>query len=297
MIPGLEEVRTIVSHKNCPDGIASALICHHAMPEAEVLFCMYGEKSYDELPATRGMLFVDIVPPKERVQEFVDAGAIVLDHHLHAEDIVAAFGDRGRFAHEKRDAGVSGALLAFTHVWDQLSSDGDPVAVKRFAEVAGVRDTWQRDDPRWDDACAQMEVLLLHGYDGLKDEGPWLSGSQMATGRALRDRRRRIAKSAARRAHVIGRFAFTNERYVSDFAEAVRELGADVEVGVGFSYVGQDDGSMNLVFSLRTIAGDFDVGALAKRNGGGGHTKAAGFTIDDWVGQDPITIFLGEVKG
>lgn len=303
MIDGLEDVRHIVSHKNCPDGIASALICHDALPDASVGFVMYGEDSYVNLRCIPGMLFVDIVPPAARAQEFADAGAIVLDHHKHAQDTVALFGERGRFADEETEPGVSGALLAYRHVNGPLYHARNAITaamlaredrLHNFAQLTGVRDTWQTNDPRWEDACAQAEALLLFGYDGLAPS-VWLSTDQMNTGRALLMRKRASARSAAERAHVVDGFAFTNERYVSDFAEALRQSDSPAKVAVGFMYIGQDDGSISLVFSMRTIRGDTDVGAIAKANGGGGHTRAAGFKIDVWQDQDPVALFMTTV--
>ena len=65
MIEGLNEVSRIVSHKNCPDGIASAMICHNALPFSGVEFVTYGEESYENLAALPGMLFVDGAKPAD----------------------------------------------------------------------------------------------------------------------------------------------------------------------------------------------------------------------------------------
>lgn len=300
MIEGLKDVKRIVTHKNCPDGIASAMICHAVLPDAAVQFVMYGEEEYEQLKAEEGMLFVDIIPPAARAQEFADAGAIVLDHHQHAKIVVWLFGDRGRFADETDEPGVSGALLAYEHVWRPLRSLNDGLFnsndVREFAEWTGIRDTWQRESQNWDRACAQAEALRLFGYEGLQDGPPWLGGEEMAAGWALLKRNRKAARSSAERAYVLGRFAFTNERHASDFAESLRELNSPAEVAVSFMFIGQDDGSMQLVYSLRTIRGDTDVGAIAKRNGGGGHTKAAGFHVTNWAGDNPVALFMSLVE-
>jgi hypothetical protein len=105
----LKNVRTIVTHEGCPDGIASAILCHDALPQAEIVWLQYGTAKRRELPATEGMLFVDMTPEPSRNQEFVDAGAIVLDHAL------------GRVMR----AGGGASLLASRHV-----SDGRPVRVR-----------------------------------------------------------------------------------------------------------------------------------------------------------------------
>ncbi len=44
MIPieTLRAVRTIITHANCPDGVASALILHQALPNAAIVFLAAG---------------------------------------------------------------------------------------------------------------------------------------------------------------------------------------------------------------------------------------------------------------
>jgi hypothetical protein len=67
----LPKVWTVVTHENCPDGIASAIICKEALPEADVVFVQHGTEALANLPARGGLLFVDIAPPRARVDEFL----------------------------------------------------------------------------------------------------------------------------------------------------------------------------------------------------------------------------------
>lgn len=120
----LQAVKTIVTHDNCADGLASAMILRDVLPKAQLLFLQYNSPDHLNLEATEGMLFCDFSPPAGRVEEFTKAGAVVLDHHKGAKDIVAAFGEFGVFADEKDDPGVSGAVLAFREVWLPLVHKG-----------------------------------------------------------------------------------------------------------------------------------------------------------------------------
>lgn len=118
----LEAVTTIVTHANCMDGLASAMILLDVLPSAKIVFCQYNTPDYLNLPATPNMLFCDITPPRDRAAEFVTAGSIVLDHHKTAKDIVLMFGANGVFGDEIANPGISGAMLAYQQVWVPLIS-------------------------------------------------------------------------------------------------------------------------------------------------------------------------------
>lgn len=280
----LEGVRTIVTHENCSDGVASALILVDAIPAARVCFVQHNTTGLRDLPAEPGMLFCDIVPPRERVAEFVDAGAIVLDHHRGAREIVEAFGPRGVFADEVREPGVSGATLAFRKVWIQIrGSNGlNRPVVERFATLAGIRDTWQRPDPRWAEASAQAAALRFWPWENLRDalwKGGWSAVETMlAIGPVL------VAKDAERDKVLIReayRFEAGGHRVAcfeglqtSDVAEA---LAGEIDLVLGWHYA-IVDGAAKMMISLRG-RGSFPLLDFAKRHGGGGHTQAAGFQI------------------
>ncbi len=150
--------------------------------------------------------------------------------------------------------------------------------VEKFAVLVGIRDTWQRSSPQWDLACAQAEALVFFGWERLRGQ-TYLNEHQLAVGKLLYDKKKEKARKQARNAYIIGDVALFNDRYSSDVADALREQGSKVKLAVGFSYVGQSDGTMHLIFSLRTLDPSVNAAAIAKANGGGGHTAAAGFTI------------------
>ena len=294
----LQSVRVVVSHRYpenaCADGLASAMIIKDVLPDVEYRFFAHNTRAYDELVAEPGMLFVDITPPMARVTEFRERGAIVLDHHKDREELVASFGERGVFAHEARDPGVSGALLAFEHVWMPFygragirSWQLEKKRIRHFAEVAGVRDTWQRSHPLWKTACEQAAVLLFFPIED------WLDGEFEPLDPE------RLAQRMDLGPHLIARFqqetatlvksayAFTTEKFlrvvvlpsvrISDAAELFASA-ADVVVGFSFHV---EDGKPSMRMSFRSFKGhggkSVDVSEIARIfPGGGGHKHAAG---------------------
>jgi hypothetical protein len=286
----LRQVRTIVTHDSCSDGLASALILKEALPDARVLFVQYGTPELRALPAEPGMLFCDMSPPADRVQEFVTAGAIVLDHHATARGVVEAFGERGVFGDEKAEPGVSGAVLAARAIG--LDSVGR--AVRELATLAGIRDTWQNTHPRWDEARAQHEALMFwprerwlsappQDWSRLLEIGPPLLERQAERVRRAIDKAWRAALGPLRLVILDG---------VELTSDAAETIGPGADLVAGFGYRAEADPKaaapsappkLTLVFSLRSHT-DFDCAAFAKHEGGGGHTRAAGFGV-------PVAVF------
>lgn len=277
-------ITTIVTHDNCPDGIASAMILRDVFPFAKVLWMQHGTKELAELPATPGMIFCDIVPPAARVDQFLEAGAYVLDHHKTARDVVLPFVATGRgvFADEAAEPGVCGAVLAFREVWEPghgIVGRASPLTqptldrTEFFVTLAGIRDTWQRNSPHWQDACAQAAVLLFRPKDewrleniiGWKERFGWIGDLLLA----------KQAESVARAIAVAHRFTTPRGTKVITFmgssvtSDASDVLGNAVDLVVGFTFK-VDQGVQKMDLSTRSPT-TFDCAALAKHYGGGGH--------------------------
>ena len=297
MIPleKLRAVRTVLAHGYpdgpCPDGMGSALIIRDAMPDVEVRFLVSESRELQELHVERGMLFVDVSPPSKRLPAFISAGAIVLDHHDTVKEDVALFREFGVFADAKTEPGVSGALLAYRHVWQplmdaaaigQIDLYDANARVRTFAELVGVRDTWQKDDPRFRAASEQASALFFFPWSTWSElKRPFTDPEQhevlrrrLALGPDLRARSDELARSLA-----AGAFRFVTEKgtrvailpssIISDAAELVE----DVDIVCGFSFR-CDHGVPKMKLSLRS-RGDFVVRHIAERLGGGGHAHAA----------------------
>jgi oligoribonuclease NrnB/cAMP/cGMP phosphodiesterase (DHH superfamily) len=279
-------VTKLITHDSCADGLASAMIIRDALPGVEVVFAQYGAPSLEELAPSSGLLFCDITPPRERAAEFVEAGAIVLDHHKHARDIVELFGERGVFADEAARPGVSGAVLAYDQVWMPIASEGHGFTVSEFARLVGVRDTWQTKSPSWEMANDLHAVLtrMPRAY-WLGKDAIWraLTNDMLELGKFWREK---TAETVAKIGFdgtlslidPTGRqwAAFPDSHaHTSDVAEALRGRGVAVTCGWFQTVV---EGHLQTVLSLRSD-GSLDVGALCKSFGGGGHSRAAGCKV------------------
>jgi oligoribonuclease NrnB/cAMP/cGMP phosphodiesterase (DHH superfamily) len=284
----LQAVQTIISHANCADGTAAAMFLHDVLPAAKVIFLQYGTEAYRNLKAEPGMLFCDFSPHPETYQQFIDAGALILDHHKTARGVVEAFGENGVFGDEETEPGVAGATLAYRHVWSPLRGQCTQASFANdFARLAGIRDTWQNQSPEWLAACAQGELLRFMGTERLLSV-PFMKLSESWDrdfkwiGEVLLEQNvrsvRAVIKGAVRFTSDKGTrvVMFDSTKLSSDAAEA---LGSEADLVIGFGYV-QDDVTTQpkMIVSTRSHT-IFDCAAFALRFGGGGHTKAAGFSV------------------
>lgn len=296
MIPldKLQAIKHIISHKNCSDGKAAAMILHDCLPDATVEFIQYDTKEHKELVPCEGMIFADLSPDPKRVAQFVEVGAIVLDHHSKQKSIVDAFGPLGVYANTEKAPGRGGATLAYQEVWLPIMQDKDKrgllangivgrqKAVDELATLAGIRDTWVRNHPRFVESSKQNEALSFWPWEHLKDLTPHQWADKLIIGDLQYDKKQKHARQCADNSH---RFVtakgtkvvvFEGVRPTSDAAEY---LHTEVDLVIGFAMYPDEGrgGQLVLRFSCRSHTG-WDCGAFALSfPGGGGHDASAGF--------------------
>lgn len=297
----LREAKILVTHANCMDGLASAMLVKDALPSVEVRFVAHNSPEHTGMHAEPGMLFCDFAPHPSNAREFLEAGALVLDHHKYARDVVQQFVElkQGVFADEATEPGVSGAVLAYAYVWDVLC--GGPWNENRarrlllgrglpntsagiLALFVGVRDTWQTQSPHW------QAARLLHATLAAFPQNYWLErgGLDMALEQSQHlgegllaeqaEKVEKLAQGGLVRRYVGGRtWALSTAPYelISDLGEASRRLGVNVLVNMTPII---EEGRLYYSVSLRSDE-SVDVGKVAKQRGGGGHSAAAGFRM------------------
>lgn len=282
----LRNVKEVYFHSNCPDGTAAAMICRAALgPDVEYYSIQYGTKFMEEIEPREGQLFVDITPPTSRWEEWKNFSPIVLDHHETAKHVTEGLG--GIYGLNETH---SGAMLAYDYVLSIIETvkTDELQKWKEFAELAMVRDTWKKDDVRWKDACAQAKALQFHGSKKLIDaagSGDFPFGEFRALGLSLFEQAENKTKLVAKTAYLKSiqtekgelKTAFFNctEGIISDVANLLLEEGSDIATGYFHIFEG---GSLKIQVSIRTH-GKVSASAIAKYYGGGGHERAAGFSL------------------
>lgn len=287
----LSRVTRVVTHGNCPDGRASALILHAALPRLPITEMAYGSPEHRALEPSP-ILFCDFSPfvPKksnsptggelaarrEVLLKWAAAGAVILDHH--DPELVEPFGAQGIFGENAK--GESGAVLAYQHVFTTQPPYAQ-AAADRLAVLSAVRDTWRRDSTLWDSACELSEALRFVPLDDLLKMGiPKVIEMASSFGPILMRKKREAAAEATKNAvrteiggHKVAIIPST--KLTSDVADMFPEA----DIIAGFDYVHENSGqSIRLVVSLRGRTG-VNVRSIAERHGGGGHAQAAGFSL------------------
>jgi uncharacterized protein len=266
----------IVYHGNCIDGFSAAWACYLRYGEsAEYFPAQYGASGADvELPDVTGrdVVIVDFCTGREQLLA-LNARArtlLVLDHHKTAEAACAGL-DFCVFDMEQ-----SGAGLAWRHFHPTAP---EPLLVSYVED----RDLWRFKLPRSKSYNAWVSTLPMNmaawqnaseaDFDGCANMG--------AAVLAYIDRYVLEMSAQARRVTFAGHadVPVVNAPYINT-SELVGYLAKESVFAAGWFQ--RSDGLYQ--YSLRS-RGDFDVSALAKRFGGGGHKNAAGFACDKLPGD------------
>lgn len=251
--------KIIISHKNCLDGAAAAAVVKRRYPASEVVFRNYGEAPPDV--KGRDLFIVDFSFPAETMRKLKEEAASVtwIDHHKTALETQAELG-WGKLSMEE-----CGATLT----WFELGIGSMPPILPYIKD----RDLWQWSlkDSKAISEALKDKFLSLGSPPFDLDIDPQ---SLVEPGRELIRKMEERVKSNCNKIQVItldGHRTGAVNCY-TDISETgdrlVRELGYSAALMYWHS-------GKHWVYSLR---GDtVDVSVMAKKRGGGGHVKAAGF--------------------
>jgi len=289
----LLNIKKIVVHKFCHDGTSSAMIIKDVLPDVEVFFAGHKDKEYLELKVTPGLLFCDISPPPGRDREFLKGESIVLDHHIKYENVIKKFETAGLGAYGETDDGISGAVLAYDHVWLPLEEKAKTYkkSVHSLQRLAGIRDTYQKDSLNWDDAQEQTEALAFYPSDHYLN-GNHICGilpQEKEIGRVICERNKFYIARAIDQAFLlpwngIKVAIIPGHKIISDASEGLRKKGVSITFAFGFKL--SEFKTPYIAISSRSD-GSFDCNRFAENFNGGGHVRAAGGMFMDIKDNTP----------
>ncbi len=292
----LKSLTTLVTHDNCADGTGSALLIKDVVPNIKVIKMSPGSDEIRNLPITENTIFCDITPAESTASTWKTARAIVLDHHIGNKDIIDLFEEDG--VYECGD-GISGATLAFKHVWMPLASDAKKAnerlrEISEFAALVGIKDTNVTSSKRWKESCAQQAALTFYPFKQLMDGFPsmhqeMMTGEQLVLNNII-DANKAIAEAYSFQYKDKKVLTFSNVRLSTEVSNIIGNQ-YDVVVGCNIKGAGAGSHTVRYTFSMRSHTG-FNVMLLAKKYAGGGHEAAAGFQYTTNVsGANPFIQF------
>lgn len=276
----------VLYHDNCPDGFTAAWAVWKALgDDVEYRAVNYGQSPPLGAATGRRVILVDFSYPRALLDQLADIAASVevYDHHKTAQADLADW-VRGRvvFDMERSGAGIA---------WDEFHR-GEPLAPRwrpTLVDYVEDRDLWrwalpdsrevseyvfsvERIFERWDELAAMIET-----------ERGTVVGAGRALLRAKRVRVETICKNVQwvtlgacdyPRVNGVAIPVVNTAWDFSEIGEYLCEQFPDAPCG-GYWFERADKTQWG--FRSR---GDFDVSALCRQYGGGGHRNAAGFTSE-----------------
>lgn len=274
----------VLYHDSCADGFTAAYVCWRELGDsAKYIPVQYGQPLPDIGDAS-DIYIVDFSYPKDVLIELASRESVfkvvVLDHHKTAQAALADTDNAVPGLHVVFDMDRSGAMLA----WDYWRG-GFPAP--QLVQYVQDRDLWQWKlaDSREISAAISIELKTFEIWSLLSTQMELASGL-----RFMRDRGAAILQ--AQQTYVSGlasKACFVE--IAGHFVPAVNSLLFQSEIGeelckqhpesaFGAIWFCQKLGEET--WSLRSRNG-FDVSAVAKHYGGGGHAAAAGFRVSSGI--------------
>lgn len=273
-----------VYHANCDDGFAAATVVHLSLHgEVELYPGVYNKPPPDV--RERDVIMVDFSYKRPVIVEMLSTckSMTILDHHKTAAEDLSNLRIVGHtIPFIIFDMKRSGAGLAWDHYF---AGKARPL----FIDYIEDRDLWRKLLPGGDEFTIALRSYpqTLDVWQRLLAKGP---GHLIEEGRPLqlyyRQRVEELKRSsylAEIKVHGTGETAglikwkikVANAPYFAA-SEVAGELAEAGDCDFGACYFEARPGEWQ--YSLRS-RGEFDVAAVAKRFGGGGHRNAAGFTV------------------
>jgi len=258
----------VIYHKNCLDGFGAAYAAWVKFGDsAEYIAASYGDEPPDV--TDKNVFIVDFSYPRETLIKMREAaaGLVVLDHHKTAKEALEGL----PFAIFDMDK--SGCVLTWEYLHDE--------PIPELLQVIQDRDLWQFKFQMTKSINAMMflEPFDFNRWHEIVSAGIHGLDELAAFGNVVLKAHTQQVDIACKCAHsvtlneILGLAANAPPNLASDLGHKLAlESGT---FGLVYSYNGAKD---EWLCNLRSN-GDFDVSAIAKSYGGGGHKNAAGFIV------------------
>lgn len=274
----------VLYHANCNDGSGAKFAAWSKFGDSATYYPVQYGKPMPDIENGSDVYIIDFSYPRADLEALRNrvAKLVVLDHHKTAAE------DLKNFPGATFDMNKSGAVLA----WEYFNPG---VEVPELLLRVQDRDLWNWN---YTDTGAITSLSMLAKDDPLKWEE--LSNKPFSTllseGEAIMRYKENETELLAKKAHVTwyrdgansGTFGYVNSTSLqSEVCNYLLKESGDYydpfPVDFAAAFIATTDG--RVLVSLRSHKGGFDVSALAKKYGGGGHQAAAGcsMSLAEWL--------------
>lgn len=266
MLLSPNEVDFVIYHAGCTDGFGAAFSAWKLLGDrATYHAAKYGEKP----PEVKGKNVVvldfsyDNATTKKLMKEA--DGFLVIDHHKSAmielHDVTCTHFDMNH----------SGAMLA----WKFFHPGKEPPRMIKHIED---RDLWKWEIPYSKEFAAAFDMVPFEFEEFVKFEDDSAVDDAIKRGSYILAYSKTVVSKIAK--HATSRRIGGREVLVVNSPHWMSEIGAALSPRCDFAVIWfYDHETRQVKVSLRAHHDDSDVSEIAKGYGGGGHRKAAGFTL------------------
>ncbi len=270
---------------DCPDGIAAAWVARKIYPDAEIIGCCY----QGELPVVEEgdrLIIVDFSFRTDILESWAGIAkkVVVIDHHQTAMDDLANLSDR---VTQRFDMSECGATLTWKYFFPEKP-------VPSFLQYVRDRDLWNFDLPESEEI--HEAVANIGRSFALFDALERMSQEQLIEAfapfgkRLLAPKRKRIAEiaetaywsSVADRKILVVEIPQTETRLTSDVCSYLYKQHPESPFIMSYTEIPEE--GWGLGFRSDKKGSNFDVSAIARVFGGGGHRNAAGAKVKELDG-------------
>jgi len=261
-------VDCVIYHADCTDGFGAAYSAWKLLGNrAEYYACKHGTPP----PSVKdkNVVILDFSFDNSTTKKMIEdaEGLLVIDHHK------SAMVELHDISNTHFDMTKSGAILS----WEFFHPGKEP---PKFIKYIQDRDLWSWELEYSKEFSAAFDMVPFEFEEFEKFEDDSVFDDAVKRGSYILAYSKTVVKKICEKAQV--RKLDGKEVLVVNASHWMSEIGARLSPDCDFAMIWYYDHEDRIIkVSLRSFHDTVDVSEIAKRFGGGGHRKAAGFTLDE----------------
>ena len=268
-------VDCVIYHAHCTDGFGAAYSAWKLLGNrAEYHACTHGQKPPDV--KGKNVVVLDFSFDNKTTKKMIKQAAnlLVIDHHKSA---VVELHD---IANTHFDMTKSGAMLS----WEWFHPGKEP---PKFIQYIMDRDLWKWELPYSKEFSAAFDMVPFEFEEFEKYEDDSVFDDAVKRGSYILAYSKTVIKKVCDKA--VPKKLHGHDVMVVNSSHWMSEIGSRLAPDCDFALIWYyDHAKQECKVSLRAFHDNIDVSEISKKFGGGGHKKAAGFTLKGKMVIDDI---------